>query len=246
MALASIILGTWGLTLSHCALVVFSVGSDGLPLRELLLVLQERFDKLFTKPIDDITKLDLYKDPCLLIAGQKPQTFPMEFKTLLWEVITNVGSKKLPLDWRGLKFNNTITTNGYKVDLHYTTPEEYYTTRFTKGTKRRQKEKTEDFPYVHQLDETDRAELQQKRKAFGDPGKGNIMYFSDGEKGGKRLRYTAVQRRFETYQKRNREELEMMMDYRDDEGVSYRETIAKLGDGQSSSRKRCTNESVGQ
>ena len=218
------------------ALIDLVVGPTGVPLPEVLLLLAERIRAGFPANMD---KGKLYANPCTLFPDRDRQTFPADFKSHIWAVLSGVGTPIVSSMWTGLKFNNVVTTNGYKADAHYVSPERFYLDRY-KGDKIPKDGPDEQFSYVHHLPKADREELLESNRAYADPGKGNILYLSDGVKGGKRLRYTAVQRRSESTQKRNRLELEAMLRHTDADGCSYAEHLKSLSDDSAASRKSST------
>ena len=228
-------------TIDTAALVDIVVGpldKGCVPLSELLLQLQHNTGLIFR---DDVNKGHLYGEPNKMLSSSSRTIHQAHFKRQVWHVLSNLGSSKTPISWQGLCFNNLITTNGYKVDMHFTDEVSFLRKRFTKGEHNVREDTDSDFEYVHKLPQQRREEiLESKAPLLGaDPGKGNIIYINDGvstNKGGKRLRYTAAQRRHETSQKRNRKELDKMLDLPGDDGITIRDHINTLSGPESSGK----------
>jgi hypothetical protein len=214
------------------ALLDITICPDGVPVGEVVDILEDKLRlRLRTPAGNQLKKGDLYKNPTTFVSNADPTTFHAVFKTAIWKALTNIGTERVPLEYNGLVFNNLVTTNGYKVDMHYTTEESYHKKPFTKGEKPKDPSAgCDDFTYVHHLDAPERAMLMDANLAFADPGKKNVLYITDGLRGGRKLRYTAAQRRFESRQKRNRSELENALDLRDQAGggMTYREHLQTL------------------
>ena len=220
--------------LDTSALVDLVIQPSGVPLSEVLLVLEDRMGIKFPPKMD---KGQLYGDPCKIFPQTDRRKFPADFKSHIWATLSGMGANGVHSGFCGRVFNNAVTTNGYKADAHYVSQEAFYYDRFKGGKRPEKEEAEEDFLYVHRLPEEQRSKLLGQKRLYVDPGKGNILYLSDGVRkteGGKRLLYTAAQRRFETSQKRNKVELEAMLDLASPEGGTYREAVQRLGDGLSS------------
>lgn len=201
----------------------------------------------FRKQMEVITGKDLeklknkghfYKKISNSIDDVDPKKFDTEFKTSVWTVLAKLGNDKAPLQWLGLRFNNVIQTDGYKVSLLYVDEQTYYENRFETGVKKRKEQEEEEFSYVHKLDPDERNKLLTEEiiRLFSDPGKGSIATIGDGERKGKHIRYTAVQRRFESKQKRNKKELDRLLDFRSRNGQTIREISANLTHEEASSK----------
>jgi len=234
-------------TIDTAALVDIVVAPQGVPLAEVILRLEEGLGVPLRKKVGNINKGDLYGDPTKLVSTCDTNTFHAFFKRQLWVSLSNLGGTKTPTEWQTLTFNNLITTNGYKVDMHFTDAASFTRKRFTKGEHNVRHSEDDGFTYVHELSETQRSLILENdlKCLSADPGKGIVAYFSDGKRkkeGGRRLRYTATQRRFETSQKRNRAEMEKMLDVQDDAGGTYRQHVEALSSpdasGKSSSLRR--------
>lgn len=165
------------------------------------------------------TKGDFLKDITKLIKNAPRDLTSEEFKTIVWKVVTNIDdaslSKRLAkIEVKGQVFNNIITTDGYKVDLHVVNKEAYFSKRFTKGEKMKREtpSKKEEFTYVQKIEDGLKQDILGEKyvKLYCDPGKGNIITISDGIKGHSVLKYSSVQRRFESSTKRNIKELEKL------------------------------------
>ena len=226
---------TGHVTIDTAALIDMVVDPSGIPLAEFLLLMEERLGVSFPAGMD---KGKLYGNPCLLFPSTDSKLFPADFKSHVWNVLCAMGKKRCFDKERNLKFNNLVTTNGYKVDAHYVPPEHFHLDRY-KGDKTPKPQEDPDFQYVHRLPAKEREKLLALPSGYADPGKGNIVYLSDGIKGGNRLRYTAAQRRFETSQKRNAEELEKMLLYKGEDGTTYKSLVEALAGNNDSSRKSC-------
>lgn len=167
---------------------------------------------------------------------------PVKFKTHIWEFFTNAAAPEFSDYYRktgeSLIFNNTITTNGYKVGIHFTNLENYLHAKFTPGINVIGEAKAEkwrlisseetEFTYVNNIPTDTRAELLTDEKyvhLYCDPGKGNLLCIGTGDtiirkntktgdnklKSGTIVNYTAAQRRHETGQKRNTDEYERLL-----------------------------------
>ena len=138
-------------------------------------------------------------------------------KTEYWRSIcrldTNRHNRSL---YRGRVFNNMIDTDGYAVSLHFVPPHLHGATaynggkvaskRTSKNAKARKHVKRE-WPYVHELSKDERAELLRDERLLAgvDPGKRDLVTVCDAVRGPK-VRYSAVQRRWELFSKRHREQ----------------------------------------
>ena len=118
--------------------------------------------------------------------------------------------------YKGRVFNNMIDTDGYAVSMHFVPPHLHGATVYNGGkasSKRSSKPASDrmrvrrEWPYVHELSEDKRAELlcHENLLAGVDPGKRDLVTVCDGARGA-RVRYSAVQRRWELFNKRHREQ----------------------------------------
>ena len=89
------------------------------------------------------SKRDLYKNITDLLGPDEETTISnASFKTLVWKTIFEyMGNKwlskrfaKVKSKGKPLVFNNMITTDGYKVDLHFTDEKSFEATRFQNGS----------------------------------------------------------------------------------------------------------------
>ena len=98
---------------------------------------------------------------------------------------------------KNYKFNFTLQTDGVGVSL-------LFVHRDYNGRKSCPSCATDDsypFHYVEDLHEEQLENLKGRNIVGADPGKFNLLYLADGD--GKKLRYTAIQRRTESLSKRN-------------------------------------------
>lgn len=211
----------------------------GVPLAELLFQVEVKTGVKLRK---GISKANLYGDPNELVDTSSHKTFHhAHFKRYLWSVLSNLGKPKTPVTWNDLCFNNLVTTNGYKVNfaLHrrgLLLEETLYEGRTQRQGRqqRRLPVRPQAIPATTHRDTGYEVTVTRCRSW-----KGKHCVLNDGvskSKEGKRLRYTAAQRRHETSQKRNRQELDKMLDISDDNGVTIRDHVESLSGSQSSEK----------
>ena len=140
-------------------------------------------------------------------------------------------------------FKNVIDTDGFSVSLHYAAPHLVGVTKFKAGgfrvlkqsqRRQRQAEKALGATYVTALPAEDRRRILQRAQArallSADPGKGNLLTVTDGEKV---LRYSGAQRRHDSGQSAQRKQLEELLDgFAPSGDDTYRELAESIGDVQ--------------
>ena len=154
-----------------------------------------------------LTNLDskacLYNSLKKILGLKKEQKTPISdasFKTLIWKSIFEcIGNKwlskrfaKVKSKGKPLVFNNMITTDGYKVDLHFTDEKSYEAKRFTTGSilcGAKREDTTFDFMYVQELSSKEKEDLEPTI-LFCDPGKGNMITITNGNEVPKEERRT--------------------------------------------------------
>ncbi len=173
--------------------------------------------ELFPKDMKDIFTTKEWKTIGALL---KTEIFTRIFKI----GVRNTKSPKLVLRDGTFVFNNHIDTDGYAVSVHYCEKSYYGEKYHPKPTKMK------DLPYLTSLEKEKLEELQKKEYIVaGDPGKGNIMAFTDGRKVSsatnktKMLYYTSAQRSQESYSIRNRKKLLKRLNFMDYNGRRYHE-----------------------
>ena len=138
-------------------------------------------------------------------------------KTEYWRSICRLDTNSHNRSWyRGRVFNNMIDTDGYACSMHFVPPDLHGATvynggkvapkRTSKSAKARKRVRRE-WPYVHELNEGEQAELLRDEHLLAgvDPGKRDLVTVCDGARGAS-VRYSAVQRRWELFNKRHREQ----------------------------------------
>jgi hypothetical protein len=185
----------------------------------------------FQKVKDDLEMTLEYAIPNLTNKGQmfnNPNTFVSEddknevvsplFKTAIWRTIFDFSKPSIRkqfqlLERKGLVFNNMMTFDGYKVDLHFTDKKSFLAERFKKGSilNGAKREQTEEFKYIQNMNDDERKEFEDPKikLLYCDGGKGNIATITDGVNK-KSVMYTSLQRQVEMETKRNRKELEYL------------------------------------
>ena len=153
--------------------------------------------------IDTIKK----KHPKININASNSFDFKTEFWKFFCKFESNKHSKNL-LECSKYVFNNTILTDGFGVSI-------LQIRKDRKGTNcksnKKTKTKIKDCEYLDELKQNELEYIQNSTNIVViDPGKKNILYLSDGQKGGKHLRYTYQQRRRETKIKENKHQLVKM------------------------------------
>lgn len=168
-------------------------------------------------------KGSLYKPVSGLLSSDTDEelTGP-EFKTFIWKSLFDrlsdewMSKRIRKLESKGLRFNNMITTDGYKVDLHFTDEKSFYAERFKKGSIMNGAKRTteEDFRYIQELNEPEKHQLEKSKVLFVDPGKGNIITITNGnfveKEDRKTLVYTSYQRQVESCMAHNRKVYERL------------------------------------
>lgn len=177
-------------------------------------VSKAQFYNSLTKILDPTLLPRLQDDPTLQAAS---------FKTAIWRCMTKMGSNKhAGLEYKGLVFNNVIDTDGHSVSLHYVARSLYGKTVYNGGFKeikasQRQQQaddKAKGATYVTALSAEERQAIldgQQGAILGGDPGKGNLLTITDGEKV---VKYSYAQRRSESGAKEHARRHQQLLDAR--------------------------------
>lgn len=152
--------------------------------------------------------------------------------------MTKIGwNKHVGLDYKGLVFNNVIDTDGHSVSLHYVARYLYGKTVYNGGFKeikasQRQQQaddKAKGATYVTALSSEERQAILNGQRGTilgGDPGKGNLLTITDGEKV---VKYSYAQRRSESGAKEHARRHQQLLDVRSGNGRTARELLQSIG-----------------
>lgn len=184
---------------------------------------------------------------------------PGRLRTCVWRGLTKIGRHRhLPLEYKGLCFNNMITTDGYSVSAHYVPAEKVGATRYNNdkdgaSSSKQRKQAVKDpckpgFPKLTKAAASELLDPARTRVLSADPGKGVLLevveavHDHDGRpRKYNALRYTAKQRRFESSQTRNNKEaLKVCNRGPPGQELSYKALATSLGED-NCSHKSCTH-----
>ena len=201
-------------------------------------------------------KGSLYNNLKKILGLKKEQKTPISdasFKTLIWKSIFECMGKKwlskrfakVKSKGKPLVFNNMITTDGYKVDLHFTDEQSFEAKRFTTGSilcGAKREDTTFDFMYVQELSSKEKKDLEPTI-LFCDPGKGNIITITNGNEVPKEERrtmtYSTFQRQKESSMLFNLKQSALLLALTKDEdgvnGKTIKEHVESLAESNSKS-----------